>query len=187
MKKKLKKHVKFINLVWVSSIGLAVFTYFVAISPQLQIKKQINSQLADKEEVLTKLSKINNEQAKAEINQQIQQWQENVNEFVINEDQLAGLTFDIGQIAKDNKVDEFIIVSNDSAMTAKVGTFVSEKQFKVDFKTDFNRFAAFLNAIERHRPVIVINSFSIDSPEYDISTNHVNMIISVYVKKKQGS
>ncbi|MCE5341101.1 MAG: type 4a pilus biogenesis protein PilO [Planctomycetaceae bacterium] len=188
MKKKLKKHVKFINLVWISSVALSVFTYFVAIAPQSKVKQQVTAQLADREMAYATISKINNKQAQEDLNNKMKQWKDDIKQYVIAENELAGLTFDIGQIAKDTKIDSFSITLNDAYLKQKTTTkYITEKQLKVEFKTDFNKFAAFLNAVERHRPAVVINEFTIGNAEHDASASQVNMILSVFVSKKQGS
>jgi hypothetical protein len=188
MKKKLKKHVKFINLVWISSVALAVFTYFVAIVPQGKVKQQVTAQLADREMAYSTISKINNKQAQEELNKQMQLWKDDIGQYVITDDELAGLTFDISQMAKDTKIDSFSITLNDEYAKQKTTTkYITEKQLKVEFKTDFNKFAAFLNAIERYRPAVVVNEFIIGNTEHDASASQVDMILSVFVSKKQGS
>ncbi len=188
MKKKLKKHVKFINLVWISSVALAVFTYFVAIAPQSKVKQQVIAQLADRERAYSTVSKINNRQAQEDLDKQMQQWRDDIKQYVIAENELAGLTFDISQIAKDTKIDSFSITLNDAYSKQKsVTKYITEKQLKVEFRADFNKFAAFLNAVERHRPAVVINEFTIGNTEHDASASQVNMILSVFVNKKQGS
>jgi len=189
MQKSFKKRFKFIHLVWLSSFALALFIYFITITPQIKIKKQIALQLVDKEKKFSSIFKINNAQAVNELNRQMQQWRDDIKEYVISDEDLAGLTFDISQIAKDTQVDAFSITSQDVYTNKKNDNknYVFEKMMKVSFKTDFNKFAAFLNTVERHRPVIIINEFSIENTEHDAMANQVNMIISVYIKKKQDS
>jgi hypothetical protein len=189
MNKYFKQHFKFVALVWLSSFVLAAVLYFVLISPQIQLKNQIASQFADRQKAYSIILNTNNKDARENLNEKVQHWRDDVSQYVISAEDLAGLTFDISQIAKDTKVESFSITSQDvySGQKKNSGTLITEKQMKVDFKTDFNKFAAFLNAVERHRPAIVINEFSIANSEHDASLSQVNMILSVYVKKKQGS
>ncbi len=187
MKKKLKKHFKFINLVWISSVALAVFTYFVAIAPQGKIKQQVATQLAEREKAYAAVAKINNKQAQEALNKQMQQWKDEIRQFVVTEDELAGLTFDISQCAKDAKIDSFAIMPDDTNMKQKsTAKYVTERQFKVQFRTDFNKFAAFLNAVERYRPAVVINEFRIENSEHNPMASQVDMSLTVFVNKKQG-
>jgi len=189
MKKNFKKDFKIIALVWAASFVLALLLYVILISPQKEIKKQITSQLAEKEKMYELLTRINQKQAKTELENQMRQWHDNIHQYVIDSGELADLTFDISKIAKDAKVDAFSITSQDiySSKSASGGTYITEKQMKVEFRAGFKSFAAFVNAIERHRPVIFINEFSLANTEQDSSVSQINMMLSVYVKKKQGT
>jgi hypothetical protein len=189
MNKNIRKNFKFVALVWLSCSVLAALLYFALISPQIQLKNQIAAQVVDKQKVYMTILNTNNKDARDNLNEKMNHWRDDISQYVISTDDLAGLTFDISQIAKDSKVDSFSITSQDVYSNQKKNgsKLITEKQMKVDFKSDFNKFAAFLNAVERHRPLIVINEFSISNTEHDASVSQVNMILSVYVKKKQGS
>jgi len=188
MNKIYKKHFKLVSLAWAGSFVLALLIYVIVISPQREAKKQMSMQLAEKEKIYTTTLKINQKEARIRLNKQMEQWRDNVGEFVASSEDLAGLTFDIGQIAKDIKIDSFSISSQDNYAAQKAsGKYVCEKQMNVEFKSGFNKFASFLNAIERHRPIIFIDEFTITNIEHDASANQVNMVLSVFVKKEQGS
>jgi hypothetical protein len=101
---------------------------------------------------------------------------------------MAGLTFDIGRIAKDTKIDSFSITpqNNRESKDMADSRYIGENQMNLNFKSSFNEFAVFLNALERHRPVIFVNGFSINHVERADLVNQVNMDLSVFVKKQQG-
>jgi len=184
-----KKYLKFASLGWLGSLMLAMLMYLTIIAPQQETKKQITAQLTDKEKIYNEILKLNQKDARNHLNNQMEQWKSSLNEFIISNEDLAGLTFDIGQIAKDVKVDSFSITSQDifTNKPASAGNYITQKLMKVDFKSDFKKFATFLNAIERHRPAIFIDRFEINNTEHNANANQVNMVLSVFVKKKQGS
>ncbi|MEN6387185.1 MAG: hypothetical protein ABFD79_18555 [Phycisphaerales bacterium] len=189
MNKALKKDFKLAIFVWLASALLATLVYLFVISPEINLEKQIAAQFVEKQKAFTTILNSNSKDARANLNQQMLQWQDEVGQYAIGIDDLPNLTFDISKIAKDVKVESFSISSQDvySNIKKQEGAFVNEKQLKVNFKSDFNKFAAFLNAVERHRPVVVVNEFSISNTEHDPSSSQVSLILSVYVKKKQGS
>lgn len=188
MNKNFKKDFKTVSLIWLAGVGFSVLLYFILISPQIKLKQQLVDQLADKEKNYNDILRMNQPQARQLLDDRIKKWQNDVNQYVISIDDLAGLTLDISRIAKDSKVESFSITSQDvyGASPKDSGTYISQKQMKVEFKSNFNNFAAFLNALERHSPMVLIEQFSIDNVEHDAMANQVSMIISVYVKKKQG-
>jgi capsular polysaccharide biosynthesis protein len=101
MKKTLQKNFKFVALVWLGSFTAAAIIYFAIVSPQIQLKNQIASQFADKQKVYTTILSINNRESQDNLQRKMKQWQNDVGQYVITVEDLAGLTFDISQIAKD--------------------------------------------------------------------------------------
>jgi len=188
MRKFDKKQLKQVSLIWVASFVLAMLMYVVVISPQMQEQKQILKKLADKEKTYANLRKITQKEAAENINKQMQQWNDNIRQYVVSDHDFAALTFDISQIAKELKVDEFSIISQENFSSRKeTNKYISEKQVKVSFKSGFQKFAAFMSAIERHQPVIFVTNFSITDSEHKASGCEVEMLLSVYVEIKQGT
>ena len=184
-----KKHFKLVALVWASCFILFLLIYMIVVAPQREYKQQISQQLAEKKQMYEAILRINQQEAKDQLNKQMEQWRSNLRGFVAAPEDLAGLTFDIGQIANDAKVDSFSVKPQSSRESQNTpdSKYVCENQMNVSFKADFNKFAAFLNAMERHRPVIFVNKFKITHADQDDSSNQVSMDMSVFVKKRQGS
>jgi hypothetical protein len=99
------------------------------------------------------------------------------------------LTLDLGRTANDIKVDSFSAKTQDNRKSQDITgcQYICENQINVSFKADFNKFAAFLNAAERHRPIIFVDKFTVThANQQDDSANQVNMDLSVFVKKQHG-
>jgi hypothetical protein len=161
----------------------------IVIAPQGGCKKQIGQQLAEKKQMYEAIIKINQQETQTRLNNQMAEWRDNLKEFVAAPEELAGLTFDIGQIANDIKLDSFSIKPQGDRESQNVSNnkYVCENKINVDFKANFNKFAAFLNAMERHRPVIFVDKFAITRAGQDDLVNQVSIDLMVFVKKKQGS
>ena len=99
------------------------------------------------------------------------------------------MTFDISQIANEKKIASFSIKTKDDRRGPAIPkyTYISENHIDVSFTAGFNQFAAFLNALERHRPVIFIDRFEITRSEQDSSGHEASMRLSVFVRKRQDS
>ncbi len=185
-----KKYVKSATLAWAGCFILFLFIYITVVAPQREYKEQISQQLAEKKQMLGAALRINQEEFRIQLNKQMEQWRNKLKDFVANPEDLAGLTFDIGQIAKDIKVDSFSVKAQDNGKSQDIAgsQYICENQINVSFKADFNKFAAFLNATERHRPVIFVDKFTIThANQQDNSASQVNMDLSVFVKKQRGS
>jgi hypothetical protein len=160
----------------------------IVMVPQREYEKQVGQQLAEKKQMYEAVLKINQQETQVQLNKQMEQWRDKLKDFVAAPEDLAGLTFDIGQIANDTKVDSFSVKSqgNRESQDMSDGQYICENQMNVNFKADFNKFAAFLNAMERHRPVIFVDRFRITHADQDDSVSQVSMDLSVFVKKQQG-
>jgi hypothetical protein len=183
-----KKNLKLVSLIWGGSIILALIVNMIVIAPQNQCKEQIRKQFAEKKRTYNAIVKMSQEKTRIRLNKKMEQWREGLKNYVASTEDLAGLTFDIGQIAKDIQIDSFTIshTNNSGNQNNADSQYVSERQMSVNFKASFNQFAAFLNAMERHRPVIFVDKFLINPTDRDNSISQVNMSLSIFVKKRQG-
>ena len=184
-----KKYVKSAALTWGGCFLLFLLIYLVLVAPQRSRREQISQQLAEKKQTLDAVLKISQKDAQIQLNEQMEQWRSRLKGFVTNPEELVGLTFDLGQIANEIKVDSFSAkVQEDRGRQEIPGCqYIGVNQISIRFKADFNKFAAFLNAAERHRPVIFVDKFVISHVSPDDLTCLVNMDLSVFIKKPQGS
>ncbi len=189
MNKVYKKHFKLVALVWASCFVLSLLIYMMVLVPQREHKKQIDQQLAEKEKMYETILKINQRETRALMNKEMEQLRDKLKDFVAAPEDLAGLTFDIGQIANDIKISSFSIKPQSNLENrGSTNQYICENQMRVSFKADFNKFAAFLNAMERHRPVIFVDKFEItQADQHDDLVSKVSMNLSVFVKRRQGS
>jgi len=64
--------------------------------------------------------------------------------------------------------------------------YIRENHIVVSFIGGFNQFATFLNALERHRPVIFVDKFAIARSGQDSSVYQVSLNVAAFVKKQQS-
>lgn len=184
-----KKYAKTITLTWAGCFALFLLIYIFVMAPLAEAKKQIGQQLVDKKKTYEETLSMDNTEAKARLKNEMKQWGDKLKDFAVKPEDLASLTFDIGQIANDIKLDSFSIKPQDSRSNQNASSYqyICENGMSVSFKADFNKFATFLNAMERHRPVIFVEKFKIYHAEQSSSAYQVNMELAVFVKKPQGN
>jgi hypothetical protein len=159
-------------------------------APQKKSKNRIERRLAEKKQIYDSVLEIAQEETKLKLNEQIWHLRNELKDFVIDFEDSANLTFDIGQIANDKKVGSFSIKTKDNAGGSAVAdcNYIYEDNIDVSFTAaDFNQFAGFLNAMERHRPVVFVDKFEITRSDRDDSGHQVSMRLSVFVKKRRDS
>jgi hypothetical protein len=161
------------------------------LAPQKNSKEQLKKQLEEKKQMYNSALKATQEETQIQLNEQIEHLRDRLKDFVIDFEDSTDVTFDISQIANAKEVASFSIETNkrdnsrDPTMSNK---YIFESHIDIGFSTaDFNQFAALLNALERHRPVIFVDRFAITRSSKGGSDRQVNMSLAVLVRKIQDS
>ena len=184
MKNFITKHLKTLLLTWLGCSVLFLIIYMVVLSPQKKTLSKFDSELdktkSEYEQILLSASPENREK----LTEQLKELRSSVSLFIMRFDDSANLTFDIGRIADTQKVSDLIIKTKADQVIPNCSN-ISENQIFLSFKSGFNQFFTFLNALERHQPVVFINRFSITRPKQVQAGNEVSMDLAVYVAKNQ--
>jgi hypothetical protein len=191
MKSVYGKYFTKVALIWTGCFILFFFAYMLMLAPQKNSKEQLKKQLEEKKQMYNSALKATQKETQIQLNEQIEHLRNKLKDFVIDFEDSADLTFDISQIANAKEVASFSVETNrkdnsrDPAMSDK---YIFESHIDISFSTaDFNQFAALLNALERHRPVIFVDRFAITRPYKSGSDRQVNMSLAVFVRKIQDS
>ncbi len=185
-----KKYLTTIVLIWSGCFILFLLGYILVLAPQEKTKNRIERQLAEKERIYNSALQTTRTGTKLKLNEQIELMRNNLRDFVVDFEDSANLTFDISQLANERKITSFSIETENAAGDSAVPdcNYICENRFDVAFTVgDFNQFASFLNALERHRPVIFVDEFAITRSDSDGSAHRVSMTLSVFVRKQQDS
>ena len=189
MKRAYKKYFKMVALVWAGCFVLFFIAYILVLAPQGKNKKHIETQLIDKKQTYDSALRAAQQETRARLNKQIEHLRNKLNGFVIDFEDSADLTFDISQIANRQKVASFSIKNKDKFSGSKIlnYNYITENHIKVSFAAGFNQFAAFLNTLERHHPVVFIDKFTITQARQNDSEPKIDMDLTVLVTKQQES
>ncbi len=176
-------------LTWAGCFILFFFIHMLMLAPQGKSKDQIEKQLAEKKQIYASALKATEKETKIQLNEQIEQLRNGLKDFVIDFDDSANLTFDISQIANEKKVTSFSIKGKGARGSLAIPNckYLCENHFNISFTASFNQFAAFLNALERYRPVIFVDGFKITHSRQEDLGHKVNMNVAVFVRKQQDS
>ena len=184
-----RKYLTKAALTWAGCFILFFFIHMLILAPQGKNKNQIEKQLAEKKQMYGSALKATKEETKIRLNEQIEQLRNGLGDFVIDFEDSANLTFDISQIANEKKLASFSIKGKKTRVSSATpdDKYLSENRFDVSFTGGFNQFAVFLNALERHRPVVFVDKFKITRSRQEDSDHRANMDLAVLVKKRQDS
>jgi Tfp pilus assembly protein PilO len=173
--------------IWAASFVVFLLVYFFVLGPQEDYIKQTENKLTEKKQVVESAIRAAREEAKIQQNEQIERLRSRLKDFVIDFEDSANLTFDISQIANEEKVASFGIKTKDSrGLSAIPGcSYICENHFEINFTGGFTQFAIFLNALERHRPVLFVDKFMITSSRLEGAEYQVGLNVTFLVEKPQ--
>ena len=184
-----RKYFKTAALMWLACFVLFFSIHMLVLTPQKDSKKQFQKQLDEKKQLYNSALNATQEGTKRKLNEQIERLRDGLGDFVIDFEDSANLTFDISRIANEQGVASFNIKTKDDSRNSGIPDckYIHENHIDVSFTAGFNRFAALLNALERHRPVIFVDRFEITSAKQNDSGHKMRMGLAVFVRKKQDS
>lgn len=184
-----KKYLTITAIAWAVCLVLFVGAYLVLLSPQTNRRKSLDRTLVEKEQLYEFAQLAAQEQTQIRLNEQIERLRERVKDFVVDAEDAVNLTFDIGQIANEKKVTSFSVEPKEkpaaSATPVSDSKCLEESYIDVSFISGFNQFAAFVNALERHRPVLFVHEFAIGRSKKDNSAYKATLSVRALVRKQQ--
>jgi hypothetical protein len=182
-----RKYLMRAAIVWAAFVMLLLVAYLIMLRPQIKSTRNLQNKLAEKKQLYQSAQKAADEQTKIKLNEEIESLRDKLKAFVIDQEDSANLTFDIGQIASREKVSSFSIKSKKNRRVSAVpdSNSISENHIDISFSAGFNQFATFVNALERHRPVLFVNEFSITRSNKDDAAYQVTLDVAAFVKKQQ--
>ena len=190
MKSIYQKNLIKMALIWSGCFVLLFIIHMMLLSPQKSLKEKLEKQLAEKEQLYNSAFRMSQKETKVQLKNEIKKLQDELGNFVIDFEDSANLTFDISQIANEKKVRSFSIKTKDGrgGSTLPDCEQLNENDIEIRFATNnFNQFATFLNALERHQPVIFVDKFTMSRGSRSDEGHKVSMSLSVFVKKRRDS
>ena len=181
-----KKYLTTAGLIWAACFVVFLLVYVLVLGPQKNSKKRLENALAEKKQVYESALRAAKKDTKAKLNEQIEQLQNRLKDFVVDFEDSANLTFEISQIADEKKVVSFSIKGKDNlALSGEpVRKYINENHIVISFVGGFNQFATFLSALERHRPVLLVDKFTITRSGQDDSAFRVSLNVAAFVRKQ---
>ena len=185
--KKYKKYLMTAAMIWAACLVVFLLAYLFVLGPQKNRIKRIETELAEKKQVYESALIAAQKETKIRLNEQIGNLQNRLKDFVVDFEDSANLTFEISQIANEKRVASFSIKGKDNlVLSGKPDRkYIDENHIVINFIGGFNQFATFLSALERHRPVLLVDKFTMTLSGQDDSAFRVSLNVAAFVRKQQ--
>jgi hypothetical protein len=175
-------------MAWLPCLALtAAFILFV-LGPQARRELELETKLAETQCLYNAAQEAARQEDQVRLTQTVAGLGRRVADFVVPLDTASDLAFEIAQLANQAGVESFAMkpIARQGPDTVLNEDRVVEKQIDVSFVAPFHGFMAFLNAMERHHPVLFVETFVISHPSVQSSQPLVRMQLTVLVEKPQG-
>ena len=174
-------------IAWAACLVLFILAYILILAPHKSNRRRLESTLVEKKELYEFAQKATEEQTKIRLKEQIEGLMDTLEDFVVEPEDSANLTFDIGRIANAEDLSSFSIKNNEKQGISEIPdcNSICENHIDIGFVAGFNQFATFVNALERNQPVLFVNEFTMSRSNKGKSTYQVSLDIAAFVRKQQ--
>lgn len=185
-----RKYLLTMTFVWGGCFVAFLLAYLLVLSPQRAERAKMEQQYAEKKKGYEAVVVASQEDTKLRLTQDVEQMKDRLHSYAVETDGLANLLFDISRIAAEKQVASLATKTlEDTTGSSSQNTvkFLRESNIEIRFQSDFEQFAMFLNALERHHPIIFVDRFKIVRGEGKDVGHNTDMDLTVFVRKKLES
>lgn len=174
-------------LFWAVCFIILLLAYLLVLAPQEENRRLTVSTLEETKLLAQSAKEAAQEGNKKLLIDKLSDSEKTLKYFVIEREKAANMTFEIDRIRDKREVilDTFSSDFTGSEGTKKTDNYkhITARQISVNFKSTFNMFANFLNALELNEPVVFIDAFSITRSTESDSGHSVSMNLAFLVEK----
>jgi hypothetical protein len=183
-----KKYLKVAAVLWTACLAVFLLAYFLVLVPQVRTREKLVGELAKKQKAREDARDYADRQAKGIPDKEIKQLCSRYSGFVFDPEHSGGLTFIINQIATDRQIPSSvnIHVQDSRGRGAPDFTHIAESTVDISFTAGFNQFLNLTNALERHRPVVFVDNFTITRSRKADARHPVSMKLAVLLAKDEN-
>ncbi|MHC4334548.1 MAG: GspMb/PilO family protein [Planctomycetota bacterium] len=183
-----KKYVKNVALLWIACLAVFLPAYFLALVPQIQNRDRLRAELAQKERAHRNARDYAVRQARGAPAKEIEQLRQRFSDFVFDFEDSGDLTFVISEIATGKQVSSLGSIRVDERAEPGIPDCkrIAESAVDISFSAGFNQFLTLINALERNRPVVFVDTFTITRAKNAQAEHTVVMKLAVFLTKEQS-
>jgi len=184
MKADYKRLLIILVVLWGGAFVLLLGTHMFLTLPQQKESELIGKQLMDKRLKYDISKAADSEQVRAQLSEKVSGLTEELGRFATEVEELDGLWFSISRIAGEIEVESFQSkgVDNESYSAIPNCYDIGTASTEVDFSGSFSKFARFINQLERYKPVVFIDDFTITRARKEGSGPEAKLVLSVFVR-----
>lgn len=173
---------------WGPLIALAVMFHLVVLEPQMQRVAALEAELTDARRLYSQATEAAKKENQIHLTETVERLSDRVSDFVLRLETAPDLAFEIAELASVTEVEAFAMRPRDKNGPERLPDCdrIAERQLNISFAASFHQFAGLLNALERHRPVLFVETFAVKRPREKTARPEIDMQLAILVEKPQG-
>ena len=187
MKKKLPIYPLIAGIVWAACMGLVVLSPTLLSGAQGMTVEQARQALLESQEQLAIAKKSSGEKAKQQLNARLAETKQSLSAFSCPYPDESKLIFQIGQMAHTLQLENFTtrFPGNAPEKILEKENRTKEGWLTVEFDADYLKTIAFVNSLERHKPILFVESIHLRRNPDNHQTASVRMMLSYLIQTHQ--
>jgi hypothetical protein len=183
MKPIYKKLLAALVLLWGGSVIVLLSIHMFLMMPQQKESRLLDKQLMEKRLRYNTSKAADNTKARARLAQKVEGLTTELEKFAADVEDLDDLSFSISKIAAEIGVEAFKSKGVDPETYSVIPNCnsIGRVSIEIDFIGSFNKFARFVNRLERYEPVVFVDEFVISTGRRD-SGPEIKMWLSIFVR-----
>jgi len=184
MKADYKRLLIVVVVLWGGTFVLLAGTHIFLMLPQQKESELIGKQLMEKRLKYDIAKAADSEQVRAKLSEEVGRLSEELGRFAAQVEELDGLWFSISGIAGEIGVESFQSRGLDDESYSEIPNCydIGTASTEVNFSGSFNKFARFINRLERYKPVVFIDNFTITRARKESLEPEAKLILNVFVR-----
>jgi hypothetical protein len=160
---------------------LAVGLYFLLVHPRSIELRVAEAKLASKRAEVESLSAETVKRLKA----QAEESRSDLSQFMVLAGQQGELSIKLRQLAAENRLGEFSNKDVSGGLFSNSELqYIAEQRINISFSCDFMDFARFLHAVEKNRPEVFVDGFSVTHDSKDDTRVSASMESTVFYEQR---
>lgn len=187
MKPIYKKWLVVLTLLWGFPAAAFIFANGLVLGPQRKAMKHVEAELKEKSQLYDSYMLTSSIPVREIRARKIAKVTEQLEQFVTDIDSLDNLTFNISELATSKcGVRSFKSKGLDDGAFSTMTNYdrLGRMTLLMDFGSSFNELAMLISLLERHKPIVIVDRFTIMRSSDQDSTHRMNIYLSVYVRRE---
>jgi hypothetical protein len=183
MKSNTGKYLKIAALVWSGCFVVFLLIFVLVLYPLNKQRNRVENEYSKLKADADAAFIASQEQTKQKFMELVKETNDRLGNFMIEADRNSNISHEIIQLSNKIGLNIEVIPAAQRNSAFDECECLTGQYFQVNFTAGYDKFAKFLNELERYRPVIFIDTFSIKKARQDETKPAISMNLAVLVAK----